>query len=206
MANANKSIVELVPVTIPGTDNKPAIVGFGFAPNSVIYFDSFAAEREGSVYPVPIKARGDVKTGKPMFDDAGAPIGELLKDADGNQMYLLKDGKCSADIKADGKLKPNVKTETKQATSHTDFAKTVSTAALIWPDGMVRDLKFRIKANAPATPEEWKARKGASAEKRMETMVKTAATETLEQQVARLNAEIERRKGNVKPAQDVAKA
>lgn len=195
MAN-KKSIVELVPIN----------GGFGFAPNSAIYFDDFAEEREGSVYPVPIKARGDQKTGKPMFDADGNPNGELLKDAEGNQLYLLKNGKVSANIKTDGKLNADVKTEQKQATSHTDFAKTVSTAALVWPDGMVRDLKFRIKANAPATPEEWKARKGATAEKRMETMVKTAATETLEQQVARLTAEIERRKTNVKPAQDVAAA
>lgn len=199
MANQKKSIVELTPVLIAGS-----IAGFQFAPTSVIYFDDFAEEREGSVYPVPIKARGDAKLGKPMFGENGEPVGELLKDADGNQLYLLKDGKVSANIKTDGKLDENVRTETKQATSHTDFAKTVSTAAIVWPDGMVRDLKFRIKANAPATPEEWRARKGASAEKRMETMVKTAATETLEQQVARLNAEIERRKGNVKPAQDVA--
>lgn len=194
MANQKKSIVELTPIE----------GGFEFSRNSRIYFDDFAEEREGSVYPVPIKARGDAKTSKPMFGDNGEPVGELLKDADGNQLYLLKDGKVSANIKTDGKLNENVRTETKQATSHTDFAKTVSTAAIVWPDGMVRDLKFRIKANAPATPEEWKARKGATAEKRMETMVKTAATETLEQQIARLTAEIERRKGNVKPAQDVA--
>jgi hypothetical protein len=63
-------------------------------------------------------------------------------------------------------IKQDGKEVEKQATPHRDFSKSVTPIDVIWPDGKIRAISLRIKANAPMLPEEYQTRTAQAQESR----------------------------------------
>jgi hypothetical protein len=56
--------------------------------------------------------------------------------------------------------------QTKVPTPRREFSKSVTPVDVIWPDGKIRTMSLRIKANAPMLPEEYQTRTAQAQESR----------------------------------------
>lgn len=81
--------------------------------------------------------------------------------------------------------------DARKASEHRDLRKNFSNAEIIWPDGKVRDISFRLKANNPLTPEEYAEAVQASTTKRAATTIKNLDKAGKQALMAQLAAELE---------------
>lgn len=157
----------------------------------IVPYTEMGKEKEGASYFIPVKARGT--DNKLLKGDGKTP----LPSDDGDfQLFVLKDGTYTYEaFQADGRtVRPEVKVEGKKATPHIDWSKTIIDPTIVWPDGKMRDIDVRIKANNPQAPEDFLASRAQGAATRASGNVEQMADDALENQLARLQAELAKRK------------
>lgn len=159
-------------------------VGIAILAN-LLFNEDFAAEKKGLAYKVPVKARGQngkctatvvngVLTFPPTYGND-----DLLKDGEGNQLYVNKDGSLEdwpwSGTDKRSEVKATVYAEDMQATPHTDFSKTIFVDNVTWPDGKFRKIALNLKCNNPVTADEWEQQKTQATQKRQASAVATVA-------------------------------
>lgn len=161
----------------------------------------WAAEKDGTRYFVPVKARSKEKDENGLFP--------LLVDANGEQLYAMTDGtnvpKAEV-LQLDGRTvlnrhpktgdvlnpnKPAPLIEWKQATPHMDFRKRVVDDTVLFSDGKMRDLQIQVKANNPQTPEEFRESRKAATKTRASNTIAAMSMEDLEAALAAKKASIQ---------------
>jgi hypothetical protein len=156
----------------------------------VIPFSEMGKEREGASYFIPVKLRD--AEGNLLKGDGVTPV---PSENGKQQLYVLKNGDYTYEpYQQDGRtLRPEVRTEGKKATPHIDWAKTVIDPQIVWPDGKMRDIDIRIKANNPQSPEDFRETRAAAGAKRAESSVEQMSNESLEAKLLALQAELAKR-------------
>jgi hypothetical protein len=171
----------------------------GLKPEGLIPWDAFQDEKQGKQFAKPIRARGSVINGVPtlQFDAAGNPVGEPLKQADGMPLFMRKqkNGAIVTIPKSElngpnGQLKPDIVTETVQASVHTDFRTSITPDGVVWPDGKIRAISVYLKAKNPMTAAEYAAKKQQATAKRATTSVQGLSNEALLAELARRNVAV----------------
>lgn len=145
----------------------------GMRATGVMYFEEFSKEKAGASYDIPLKARS--ADGANLYDVNADDYDEqeILTNPAGETLYVNKDHTLTTDPwLANGRdLKPTSLAVPKQATSWTGKNFKIVAPEIVWPDGNMRNISVKVKANAPQLPEEYLASKQAAGAQRAQATV-----------------------------------
>jgi hypothetical protein len=114
------------------------------------------------------------------------PFGDFADEKDGAEYTVYVDG----DGKTVDRDAPGAIAQVRKATANRNFRKNITDPAIVWPDGKMRTMSLRIKANNPLNPAEYDAKKANTATERLLTQAASASVDTKRAILERLKAEL----------------
>lgn len=116
------------------------------------------------------------------------PYADFSAEKDGNKYTVYIDPES-------GKTVPEgtagAVADDRQATAHRDFRKSITNPEVVWPDGKIRTLSIRLKANDPMTPAEYQADKAEGVVNRVQAATAKMTPDAKRELLAKLTAELE---------------
>lgn len=114
------------------------------------------------------------------------PFGDFADEKAGSEYTVWLD----AEGKTVDKDTPGAVADVRKATPNRNFRKNITEPSIVWPDGKMRTISLRLKANNPLRPEEYDAKKANTATERLMTQAASAPVDAKRALLEKLKAEL----------------
>jgi hypothetical protein len=102
------------------------------------------------------------------------PFSDFADEKEGSEYTVYLDPETNKTVPAGT---PGAIAETRKATPNRNFRTNFTDPEVIWPDGNMRTISLRLKANNPIDPADYDAKKAAATDERVLTMAASASAD-----------------------------